>query len=520
MSLLRRKEQVAALLLAILLLLPTFAFAEEASTKLDAISNVYPGDNIVIRGTTQLPEVIIRIIRPNGTLLEMDLLSGEELAEGKTVTIPAGSAAGLYQVQAGSGQDVAEIGFRVQVKNSGGFTGPIATPGPTPSPSAAISVKGELLPSGAVAASVEADELEAAWEAAEDGKAIIVVEKNDQAQSYELKLPASAVIGKGPQFALQIEMELAVVTLPGDMLADLEPVSADSISLVIAKADTAALLAAESQAAVAGRPAVTISLLADGSFVDWSGGSARPQVLIPYAPGPEELKEADFIVIWQIRDDGTESPVPSGHYDAAAGGVVFSANSSGTYAVAFSQPVFADLSGYSWARQEIGALAARGIIAGTGPFQYSPSDHITRADFLLLLTRTLELNAEFTENFADVQPTDYYYQALGTAKALGISQGAADNLFLPRQEISRQDMMTLTARALELAGKMALADSDDEALRVFADVDRIAPYARESVAALMNNGIIKGDGDYIHPLEQTTRAETAVMMYRIYNSLK
>jgi len=61
----------------------------------------------------------------------------------------------------------------------------------------------------------------------------------------------------------------------------------------------------------------------------------------------------------------------------------------------------------------------------------------------------LGLTVSFEGNFEDVKPGAYYYEAIGVAKKLGIATGSGNNQFKPQESISRQDMMVLTARALE-----------------------------------------------------------------------
>ncbi|MNJ01907.1 Endo-1,4-beta-xylanase A precursor [compost metagenome] len=78
-------------------------------------------------------------------------------------------------------------------------------------------------------------------------------------------------------------------------------------------------------------------------------------------------------------------------------------------------------------------------------------------------------------------------------------------------------MMTLAARAMKLAGRLD-GENSEAALVAFADVSSVASYAKSSVAALVREGIVEGDGGSIHLLGQATRAETAVMMYRIYGN--
>jgi len=180
------------------------------------------------------------------------------------------------------------------------------------------------------------------------------------------------------------------------------------------------------------------------------------------------------------------------------------------------EKTFDDIDNYPWAREAIEYLASKGIIKGTSSTTFSPAEPVKRADFILLLVRALEFSADFDSNFADVAPNAYYYEALGIAKTLGIAQGVGDNKFNPEAAISRQDLMVLIDRAMKIAGKQ-LVEGDESDLDIFADKSAIAPYALKSIATLVKNGIVLGDGSLINPLGNATRAETAVLIYRVYN---
>ncbi|MFD1178238.1 LamG-like jellyroll fold domain-containing protein [Paenibacillus puldeungensis] len=176
---------------------------------------------------------------------------------------------------------------------------------------------------------------------------------------------------------------------------------------------------------------------------------------------------------------------------------------------------FRDLANYGWAEKAIGALAAKGIIMGTSETTFEPGKKITRADFMVLLVRAFDLKADLGSNFADVKQGDYYYQALGIVKKLGIANGVGDNLYNPRGEISRQDMMVFAARALAAAGKLKEGDKANEVMK-FADANQVADYAAGSISSLIKHGIIKGNGEnMINPLGHANRAEAAAMVERM-----
>lgn len=170
---------------------------------------------------------------------------------------------------------------------------------------------------------------------------------------------------------------------------------------------------------------------------------------------------------------------------------------------------------YDWAKEAIGVLTEKGIIQGSSDTSFEPAKPVTRADFMVLLVRMLDLKADFNSNFSDVRATDYYYEALGIVKQLGIANGAGEGKFNPKETLSRQDMMVLLMRALEATGSLKLSGTAAD-LNGFRDQSMIASYAKEAVAAMVNAGIVQGSGSGLNPTGTATRAETAQILYRVY----
>ncbi|WP_419886164.1 S-layer homology domain-containing protein [Paenibacillus sp. B-A-8] len=176
---------------------------------------------------------------------------------------------------------------------------------------------------------------------------------------------------------------------------------------------------------------------------------------------------------------------------------------------------FDDLEGYEWARMEIETLATSGIIKGTSATTFSPGAKITRADFVSLLVRALQLDAEVEGNFKDVKQTDYFYKEVGIAKKFGIALGTGDDKFDPKQRITRQDMMVTAERAMKIAGRML--DEKDSDLSSFRDSGDVSTYAVNALTRLVKKGIIEGYNGMIKPKDLATRAEAAVIIYRLLN---
>lgn len=180
---------------------------------------------------------------------------------------------------------------------------------------------------------------------------------------------------------------------------------------------------------------------------------------------------------------------------------------------------FADLGGYDWAKEAIAVLTEKGIIKGTGENTFAPAEQIKRADYIALMVRMLGLTAEVKDNFDDVTPDQYYYKEVGIAKALGLTSGVGNNRFNPEEAITRQDMFAIAYRIMQMQ-KLLKAEANPGVLSPFADGANIADYAKAPLAALVSMDLVKGSENRIRPLDNTTRAETAVFIYRLYQLTK
>jgi lactocepin len=134
---------------------------------------------------------------------------------------------------------------------------------------------------------------------------------------------------------------------------------------------------------------------------------------------------------------------------------------------------------------------------------------------LILLTKTLGLESDVTENFSDVLPGQYYYEAIGIGKKLGIATGTGNNVFKPKDSISRQDMFVMTEKALKIKGRIE-PTGNLASLEAFSDNAAVSNYAKGSITNLLSEGLVSGFAGKINPRANTTRAEAAVFLYRIY----
>ncbi len=181
---------------------------------------------------------------------------------------------------------------------------------------------------------------------------------------------------------------------------------------------------------------------------------------------------------------------------------------------------FKDMAQYPWAKDAVEFLASLGVVRGTGWKIFSPDKFTSRADFMVIVKRFVGIDGVSDEgNFEDVQATDYFAEAVNVVTNCGLTKSTNDNLFRPKDEITRQEVVFVLAKVLEKAGK--LEKSDVSILNNFIDGDFVSPYAREYVANMIGMGIVSGnDLKRITPVDPITRAEVCVLVKKVYDLIK
>lgn len=253
-----------------------------------------------------------------------------------------------------------------------------------------------------------------------------------------------------------------------------------------------------------------------GERIEWQNPDAPVTVSIPYTPTEQELSDPEHIVVWYIDGSGNVISVSSGRYDTATGKVTFTTTHFSHYAVTFATRTYDDMGSAVWAKKPVEVLASKGILRGISEKVYAPQTNITRADFLYFLIRTIGVDAKVDGNFGDISRDAYYYNEIGIAKKLGITSGTGNNKFSPDASITRQDMMVLTERALRMLKGLKVQGTASD-LGKYRDKSLVAAYAVKSVASVVKEGLIVGSGYLVNPLGNTTRAEAASFLYKIYN---
>jgi len=131
----------------------------------------------------------------------------------------------------------------------------------------------------------------------------------------------------------------------------------------------------------------------------------------------------------------------------------------------------------------------------------------------------LGLTAEVVDNFDDVTADKYYYEEIGVAKALGLTNGVSGNKFNPEAPITRQDMFVLASRMMKKLNKLS-TQVEPMILNQYIDGSDVADYAKTDFALMVQLDFVKGADNCVNPTNNATRAETAVFVRRIYEGVE
>ncbi|ACX51263.1 S-layer domain protein [Ammonifex degensii KC4] len=166
---------------------------------------------------------------------------------------------------------------------------------------------------------------------------------------------------------------------------------------------------------------------------------------------------------------------------------------------------FRDLKGH-WARGDVAALWAVGILGGYGDGTFRPDKPITRVEMAALLSRFYALPpAQDIPLPLDVPA--WAGEAVRAALAAGYFGLYPDGKFHPSEPITRAEAALMLARGVEIK---------EAPLPSYRDWEEVPPEAKAAVAYFTAAGICRGREDgFFAPAAYLTRAEAAVLLYRL-----
>ena len=173
---------------------------------------------------------------------------------------------------------------------------------------------------------------------------------------------------------------------------------------------------------------------------------------------------------------------------------------------------FRDFDKSAWYAEAVSAAVDNGLLYGKSSTIIDPNGDMTRAEMAAIINRSFGCyKATDISQYKDVSKSKWYYKDVALAVQMGTYNGRSSSTMAPDAPISRQEAMTVVARALELDYD-AYAKTDLSAFSDRSDISNWAvPYVRAMVGADYIHGRTKG----LEPLDNITRAEFAQIFHNI-----
>ena len=173
---------------------------------------------------------------------------------------------------------------------------------------------------------------------------------------------------------------------------------------------------------------------------------------------------------------------------------------------------FRDFDRTAWYAEAVSAAVDNGLLYGKSNTIIDPNGDMTRAEMAAIINRSFGCyKATDISQYKDVSKSKWYYKDVALAVQMGTYNGRSSSAMAPDAPISRQEAMTVVARALEL-------DYDSYSktdLSAFSDRGKISDWALPYVRAMVDADYIHGRGKVLAPLDNITRAEFAQIFHNI-----
>ena len=173
---------------------------------------------------------------------------------------------------------------------------------------------------------------------------------------------------------------------------------------------------------------------------------------------------------------------------------------------------FKDYDRTAWYAEAVSAAVDNGLLYGKSATVIDPNGDMTRAEMAAIINRSFGCykTADISQ-YKDVSKSKWYYKDVALAVQMGTYNGRSSSSMAPDAPISRQEAMTVVARALELDYD-AFSKTD---LSKFADAKNVSAWALPYVRAMVGADYIHGRTKGLEPLDNITRAEFAQIFYNI-----
>ena len=158
-----------------------------------------------------------------------------------------------------------------------------------------------------------------------------------------------------------------------------------------------------------------------------------------------------------------------------------------------------------WARPFIETLAQEDLLSGYSDGTFRPEQAVTRAQFSAMLQQAFDQERIALSRRFDQQAAEFW-------ASRDFSDSRSSRTLRPSDRLSRVQVLVSLANGLRLSPRGSVADTLD----FYRDASRIPDYARESIAAATQQGIVVNYPDvaFLDPRDIATRGDVAAFIYQ------
>ena len=158
------------------------------------------------------------------------------------------------------------------------------------------------------------------------------------------------------------------------------------------------------------------------------------------------------------------------------------------------ESAFDDVSAEVWYYDAVTALADMGIIKGIGENSFNPNGNITRAEFVAIAMRFVNVDVNGSKTFTDVAPEHWAAKNISDAAYLGWISGNDDGTFSPDAFVKRTSVAKIVNNMLGRKADIEYVHTHTGDVRLFNDVSSSAWYYADVIEAANTHEYEKNDG--------------------------
>ncbi len=178
---------------------------------------------------------------------------------------------------------------------------------------------------------------------------------------------------------------------------------------------------------------------------------------------------------------------------------------------------FPDVGPDYWSYDAIMYFKDRNVLSGYPDGYYRPDQQVTRAEFATIVTKALGLR-DLSEirytTYKDIDENHWAYYDVMLGSYYGLIHGTPDHMFYPSNRITRLEVIMVIMKALSI--KEITEEEALQQLSVYRDAKDVPYWATLTTGKAQQLGLIvllPGKEDYILPNQYATRGELAVWLY-------